>query len=150
MNFELTEEQRALIDTARRFARERIIPIAAECDRKAEFPFPVFQDAHKIGLVNPTLPTEYGGAGLSDVESSFITEELAYGCSGIQTSMTANTLGLTPIKLAGNDAQKKKYFGWLTSEPCQVSYATTEPGAGSDVAGLQTRAVKQPDGGYVL
>ena len=150
IDFELTEEQKALIDTARRFAKERIIPIAAECDRKSEFPKEVFKAAWEIGLVNPTLPAEYGGAGLSDLESAMITEELAYGCSGIQTSMTANTLGLTPIKLAGSEEQKKKYLGWLTSEPILVSYATTEPGAGSDVAGLQCRAVKQSDGGYVL
>jgi acyl-CoA dehydrogenase len=150
IDFELTEEQRALVDTARRFAKERIIPVAAECDRKGEFPRDVFRAAWEIGLVNPTLPAEYGGAGLSDLECVLITEELAYGCSGIQTSMTANTLGLTPIKLAGSEEQKKKYLGWLTSEPVQVSYATTEPGAGSDVAGMQARAVKQPDGGYVL
>ena len=150
IDFEATEEQRALIDTARRFARERIIPVAKECDRESRFPREVFEEAWKIGLVNPTLPTEYGGSGLSDLDSSFITEELAYGCSGIQTSMTANTLGLTPIKLAGSAEQKKKYLGWLASEPIFCSYATTEPGAGSDVAGLQTRAVKDGSGGYVL
>src|SRR3984885_2178862 len=148
-DFEPSEEQRAPIETARRFARERILPIAAECDRDAKFPKHVFEEAHGIGLVNPTLPTEYGGAGLSDVDSSFITEELAYGCSGIQTSMTANTLGMTPLKLAGSDAQKKKYLSWLAQEPIFASYATTEPGAGSDVAGLQTRAAKEPDGSYV-
>jgi acyl-CoA dehydrogenase len=142
IDFELTEEQRALIETARRFTKERIIPVAAQCDRESRFPRDVFEEAHKIGLVNPTLPTEYGGAGLSDVDSSLITEELAYGCSGIQTSMTANTLGLTPIKLAGTEEQKKKYLGWLAAEPIFASYATTEPGAGSDVAGLQTKAVK--------
>jgi len=150
IDFELTEEQKALIDTARRFAKERIIPVAAECDRKSEFPRDVFKAAWEIGLVNPTLPSEYGGPGLSDLDSAMITEELAYGCSGIQTSMTANTLGLTPIKLAGSEEQKKKYFGWLMSEPTLVSYATTEPAAGSDVAGMQTRAVKQSDGSYVL
>ena len=149
-DFSPTEEQRALIDTARRFARERIIPVAAACDREARFPKDVFAEAHAIGLVNPTLPAEYGGAGLSDVESSFITEELAYGCSGIQTSMTANTLGLTPIKLGGTDEQKKKYLGWLVKEPVMVSYATSEPGAGSDVAGLQCRATKDGNGGWVL
>jgi acyl-CoA dehydrogenase len=149
-DFEPTEEQKALIETARRFARERIIPVAAECDREAKFPKHVFDEAHGVGLVNPTLPAEYGGAGLSDVESSFITEELAYGCSGIVTSMTANTLGMTPIKLAGSDEQKKKYLGWLVREPVMVSYATSEPGAGSDVAGLQCRATKDGNGGYVL
>src|SRR3984885_10097082 len=149
-DFEPSEEQRAPIETARRFARERILPIAAECDRDAKFPKHVFEEAHGIGLVNPTLPAEYGGSGLSDVDSSFITEELAYACSGIQTSMTANTLGMTPIKLAGSQEQKKKYLGWLASEPIFASYATTEPGAGSDVAGLQTRATKDGAGGYVL
>jgi acyl-CoA dehydrogenase len=63
--------------------------------------------------------------------------------------MTANTLGLTPLKLAGSAEQKKKYLGWLAAEPIFASYATTEPGAGSDVAGLQTRAKKDADG-YVL
>ncbi len=150
IDFEVTEEQRALIETARRFTKERVIPIAAQCDKESRFPREVFEEAHKIGLANPTLPEEYGGAGLSDVDSSFITEELAYGCSGIQTSITANTLGLTPIKLAGSAEQKKKYLGWLASEPIFASYATTEPGAGSDVAGMQCRAVKQPDGSYVL
>jgi acyl-CoA dehydrogenase len=145
-DFEPTEEQRALIETARRFARERIIPIAAECDRESKFPRHIFEEAHAIGLVNPTLPAEYGGAGLSDVDSSLITEELAYGCSGIQTSMTANTLGLTPIKLGGSEEQKKKYLGWLVKEPVQVSYATSEPGAGSDVAAMQCRATKDGDG----
>ena len=150
IDFELTEEQRALIDVAKRFTRERIIPVAAACDREARFPRDVFEDAWKIGLVNPTLPSEYGGQGLSDVDSSFITEELAYGCTGIQTSMTANTLGLTPIRLGGTEEQKKKYLGWLASEPIFASYATTEPAAGSDVAGLQTRATKDSGGGYVL
>jgi acyl-CoA dehydrogenase len=149
-DFEPTEEQRALVDTARRFTKERIIPIAAACDRESRFPHDVFEAAHAIGLVNPTLPAEYGGAGLSDVDSSLITEELAYGCSGIQTSMTANTLAMTPIKLAGSEEQKKKYLAWLAGEAIFASYATTEPGAGSDVAGLQTRATKDGAGGYVL
>jgi acyl-CoA dehydrogenase len=150
MDFEITEEQRLLIETARRFAKERVIPVAAACDRESRFPKDVFEEAHKLGLANPTLPTEYGGSGLSDVDSSFVTEELAYGCSGIQTSITANTLGLTPIKLAGSEEQKKKYLGWLASEPIFCSYATTEPSAGSDVAGLQCRARKEADGSYVL
>jgi acyl-CoA dehydrogenase len=150
IDFEITEEQKALIETARRFAKERIIPIAAGCDRDATFPRELFDEAWRLGLVNTTLPSEYGGPGLSDVDSSFVTEELAYGCSGIQTSFTANTLGMTPLKLAGSPEQKKKYLGWLGREPIFASYATTEPGAGSDVAGLQTRAQKENGGGYVL
>jgi acyl-CoA dehydrogenase len=149
-DFEPTEEQAALVETARRFARERIVPIAAACDRDATFPRAIFDEAHAIGLVNATLPAEYGGPGLSDVDSSLITEELAYGCSGIQTSLTANTLGMTPIKLGGTEEQKKKYLGWLASERVMVAYATSEPAAGSDVAGMQCRATPDGNGGYVL
>jgi acyl-CoA dehydrogenase len=149
IDFTLSEEQKALVDTARRFTREKIIPIAAECDRDAKFPMSVFQEAWEIGLVNSTCPTEYGGPGMGELENAMISEELAYGCSGIQTSILANVLALTPIKLAGNEDQKKKYLGMLTSEPIMASYATSEPGAGSDVAGLSTRFTKHGDD-YVL
>jgi acyl-CoA dehydrogenase len=150
LDFEPTEEQRALIDTARRFARERIIPVAAACDRESRFPMDVFVEAHGIGIVNPTLPAEYGGSGLSNVDGTFITEELGYGCTGIQTSLLANTLALTPIKLAGSQDQKKKYLGWLGAEPILAAYATSEPSMGSDVAGMQCRATKDSTGGFVL
>ncbi|HEX3849958.1 MAG TPA: acyl-CoA dehydrogenase family protein [Polyangiaceae bacterium] len=138
LNFGLSDEQRALVDVAKRFARERIIPVAAECDRESRFPKDVFEAAHGLGLVNMTVPAEYGGAGMGELDNALIAEQLAYGCTGIQTSLLANSLALTPIKLAGNDAQKKKYLGMLTAEPLFASYCTTEPSGGSDVAGLKT------------
>ena len=140
--FEPTEEQKALQDAARRFTKERIIPIAAECDQKSVFPKDVFVAAHELGIVNPCIPEEFGGPGLKDLDMTFITEELAYGCSGICTSMSANNLAATPIKLGGTPEQKKKYLGWLAKEPVFASYATSEPNAGSDVAGMQCRARK--------
>jgi acyl-CoA dehydrogenase len=149
VDFSLSEEHKSLIDTARRFTKERILPIAAECDRESRFPMEVFKEAWNIGLVNPTVPVEYGGAGMGELENALITEELAYACTGIQTSFLANGLALTPIKLAGSEEQKKKYFGMLTSEPILASYATTEPDAGSDVAGLKTKFTKHGDD-YVL
>jgi acyl-CoA dehydrogenase len=149
IDFELSEEQKALVETARRFTREQITPIAAECDRDARFPMNVFERAWEIGLVNSTCPAEYGGGGMGELENALITEELAYGCSGIQTSILANVLALTPIKLAGSEDQKKKYLGMLTAAPIMASYATSEPGAGSDVAGMTTRFSKHGDD-YVL
>jgi len=138
LDFSLSDEQKALIDAARRFARERIAPVAAECDREARFPKDVFVAAHELGLVNATVSPEYGGPGLHELDNAMIAEELAWGCTGIQTSMLANTLALTPIVLAGNEAQKKKYLGMLTAEPLFASYCTTEPSGGSDVAGMRT------------
>lgn len=149
LGFQPTDEQVALIEMAARFTRERIIPVAAECDRKAEFPKDVFEAGWELGLVNPTVPPEYGGAGLGELDNALIAEQLAYGCTGIQTSMLANTLALTPILLAGNEDQKKKYLGMLTSSPSFASYCTTEPTGGSDVAGLRTRYQKHGDD-YVL
>jgi len=149
LDFSLSEEQKALIDTARRFSRERIAPIAAECDRDARFPKDVFVAAHELGLVNATVEPEYGGAGLGEIDNALIAEELAWGCTGIQTSMLANTLALTPIRLGGNADQKKKYLGMLTAEPLFASYCTTEPSGGSDVAGMKT-SFKKVGEDYVL
>jgi acyl-CoA dehydrogenase len=142
LHFSLSEEHQALLETARRFTKERITPIAAECDRESRFPMDVFKEAWEIGLINPTCPAEYGGAGMGELENAMIAEELSYGCSGIQTSFLANGLALTPVKLAGSEEQKKKYLGLLTSEPVMASYATSEPDAGSDVAGLKTKFVR--------
>jgi acyl-CoA dehydrogenase len=142
LNFELTPEQKTLVDETRRFTREKIIPIAAEADKTHEFPMDVFKEAWELGFVGPNIPEEYGGAGMGEVDHVLLTEELAFGCTGIQTSMTANVLAATPILIAGNDAQKKKYLGSLTSEPIFAAYALTEPAAGSDAAGIQARCRK--------
>jgi acyl-CoA dehydrogenase len=149
LSFELSDEQKALVETARRFARERIAPIASECDRDSRFPREIFTEAHALGLVNATVPPEYGGAGFPELDNALMAEQLAWACTGIQTSLLANTLALTPILLAGNEEQKKKYLGMLTSEPLFCSYCTTEPTGGSDVAGLRT-TFKAVGDDYVL
>jgi acyl-CoA dehydrogenase len=138
LSFDLSDEQKALVDTAKRFARERIAPIAAECDRDSRFPKDVFEAAHELGLVNATVPPEYGGAGFPELDNALMAEQLAWACTGIQTSLLANTLAATPIILAGNEDQKKKYLGMLTASPVFCSYCTTEPTGGSDVAGMRT------------
>lgn len=149
VDFSLSEEQKSLIDTVRRFTKERITPVAAECDRESRFPMDVYRDAWTLGLINPTIPAEYGGAGMGEFENTLMCEEFAYGCTGIETSFLANGLALTPIKLGGSEEQKKKYFGKLLAEPIMASYATSEPDAGSDVAGIKTRFTKHGDD-YVL
>ncbi len=145
LDFELTEEQNALVQTARAFTKDKIIPVAAECDAHSKFPKDVFVEAWKLGLVAPWIDEKYGGAGFGELDNVLITEELAYGCTGIQTSITANTLAATPVALAGSEDQKKKYLGMLTGEPVFAAYAITEPAAGSDAAGIQCRARKIGD-----
>lgn len=145
LDFGLTDEQNALIENTRRFVRDKIIPVAAEADQTCEFPKAVFKEAWELGLVAPLIPEAYGGAGLHEVDHVLLTEELAYGCTGIQTTMTANTLAATPLLIAGSEEQKKKYLGMLTSEPVFAAYAITEPAAGSDAAGIQARCKQVGD-----
>ncbi len=149
LSFELSGEQKALVENTRRFVKERIIPVAAEADQTCKFPMDVFKEAWELGLVGPTFPESAGGLGLGEIENVLVTEELAYGCTGIQTSITANTLAATPLIIAGTEEQKKKYLGMLTEEPVFAAYAITEPAAGSDAAGIQMRA-KQVGDDWVL
>ena len=115
LDFQLTEEQAALCAEARRFAEERIMAVAAQADRDAKLPLDIVKEAWELGLLNATVEEAHGGAGMSHLDHALITEQLAYGCSGIQTSLLANTLALTPIQLAGNPAQKEKYICCITS-----------------------------------
>jgi acyl-CoA dehydrogenase len=109
----------------------------------------VIAKAHEVGLMNPHIPDDLGGAGLGAVEGALIGEELCWGCSGIATSIVANILGALPVLLAGTDEQRREWLPRLLEEPILCSFALTEPGAGSDVSGIQTTAVREGDE-YVL
>ena len=143
--FDITEEQKGLIETTRRFTRERIIPVAGQYDEEEKFPEELFHEAHALGLANLEVPQEYGGMGLSCLDHCLVLEELSYGCVGIQTVFAGNMLGSMPIILAGTDEQKQKYLTSLINEPIFAAYACSEPDAGSDVAGLSTRYDKVGD-----
>ncbi|KFO61721.1 hypothetical protein N302_03874, partial [Corvus brachyrhynchos] len=176
-SFELTDEQKEFQATARKFALEEIIPVAAQYDRTGEYPVPLIKRAWELGLMNSHIPEscaqfgwislyslknevlmrlmvgvpkgeylmELGGLGLGTFEACLITEELAYGCTGVQTAIEANSLGQMPVIIAGNEQQQKKYLGRMTEEPLMCAYCVTEPGAGSDVAGIRTRAERKGD-----
>jgi len=93
VSFALSDEQRALRELAREFAAKEIRPVAADYDERSQHPADVIAKAHEVGLMNPHIPEEYGGPGLSAFEQILIGEELAWGCSGIATSIVANILG---------------------------------------------------------
>ena len=145
IDFSLTEEQQALQELARKFAREEMAPRAAHHDETGEFPREIAKKAWELGLMNTHVPPEYGGMGLGTLDGCIITEELAWGCTGIATAMEANALASAPVIVAGNEEQKKEFLGRLTSEPLFAAYGVTEPGAGSDVAGIRTKARKVGD-----
>jgi acyl-CoA dehydrogenase len=95
--------------------------------------------------MNSQIPEEYGGAGASAMDGVLIEEELGWGCSGIGTSISVNGLASAPVLLGGSEEIKKNYLGMLTEAPKLASFCLTEPGAGSDVSGMRTRAVKRGD-----
>jgi acyl-CoA dehydrogenase len=149
MDLSLTEEQEALVATAREFTRKEIIPRAAHFDETGEFPREIFKKAWETGLMNVEVPEAYGGLGGTCVTNCLIQEEVAFGCAGMNTSMAANSLGSMPLLIAGSEEQKKKYLSRLTSELTFAAYCCSEPDAGSDVAGMRTRVTKHGDD-YVL
>jgi acyl-CoA dehydrogenase len=149
VSFALTEEQRGLRDLAREFAEKEIRPKAAEYDEHATHPADILEKAHEVGLMNPHVPEEYGGLGLSIFDGMLIGEELSWGCSGIAVAIVVNTLGSAPVMLAGSDEQKREWLPPLVESPLLCSFALTEPNAGSDVSGIQTTAVRSGDE-YVL
>lgn len=136
--FDFSEDQRALIDLARRFSTDRILPVASEFDEKSSFPAEILREGQKLGLMNLTLPDDAGGSGLGVLETCLIIEEIAAGCAGFATSMVANDLALTPIRLAGTADQKKNFIAEPLSRGDFASFCLTEPNAGSDAAGLTT------------
>ncbi|NXR99476.1 ACADM protein, partial [Oxylabes madagascariensis] len=141
---ELTDEQKEFQATARKFAVEEIIPVAAQYDKTGEYPVPLIKRAWELGLMNSHIPESCGGLGLGSFEACLITEELAYGCTGVQTAIEANSLGQMPVIIAGNEHQQKKYLGRMTEEPMMCAYCVTEPGAGSDVAARTNPDPKAP------
>jgi len=145
LGFDITDDQRELLDLAEKFTRDEVIPNAPHYDKTGEFPWPVIKRAHELGLMNLHISPEYGGMGLGTLDGCLVTEKMAYGCTGIMTAIEANGLGSMPIMIAGNEEQKKRYLNRLIEEPVMCAYGVTEPGAGSDVAGIKTRAEKKGD-----
>ncbi len=149
LHYDLSEEQQMLQELARDFTRKEITPQAEHYDCSGEFPWEIFKKAAKAGLVNLTIPEEYGGLGASVLEECIVGEEMAYGCSGIETALMINQLAALPLLIAGSPVQKEKYFARLIDDGQIMAYGLTEPSAGSDVAAIQSTAVKKGDK-YIL
>jgi len=145
LDFAVSDETQEFLDLAEQFTKNEIIPNAAHYDTTGEYPWPILKKAHETGLMNLHIPQEYGGMGIGTLDGCMITEKMAYGCTGIMTAIEANGLGSMPIMIAGNHEQKKKYLTRLIEEPLMCAYGVTEPGAGSDVSGVKTKAEKKGD-----
>ena len=148
-DFSLTDDQRMIRDLARKIARERVAPHAAHYDETETYPEESMRAIVESGLFGIWVPEEYGGSAMGCLALSLVSEELAAACASTATQYLDQPLGGLPILLAGNDEQKKKYLPRLATGEILSAYSLSEPGAGSDAAGLRTTAVRKGDH-YIL
>ncbi len=145
IDFSLTEEQEALQGMAHEFAEKEMRPHAAKYDKGEEFAWDIMNKAFEVGLITCEIPEEYGGGGLGHLDTVILSEELAWGCAGMYTTIMASSLSFTPIILFGSDEQKKKFLTPFTEKTSLASFCLTEREAGSDAGALKTKAVKVGD-----
>lgn len=142
MDFTLNEEQQAIRDTCREFAEQEIKPVAEEIDATGAFPYDVIHKMGELGLLGLPFPEEYGGAGADFLSYCLAIEEISRGDVSVGITMEAHTsLGATPFHLFGNREQKEHFLAPLARGEKLWAFGLTEPGAGSDSGGTQTRAV---------
>ena len=150
MQFDLGEDVNALRDMVHRWAQERLRPMAAEIDRRNDFPTELWKEMGDLGLLGITVPEEYGGAGMSYLAHVIAVEEIARASASVSLSYGAHSnLCVNQIKLNGSDDQRRKYLPGLISGDHVGALAMSEAGAGSDVVSMKLRAEKRNDR-YVL
>lgn len=150
MDFQPTEEQKMMQDTARKFARDRIAPLVDEDEKAHRFRPEIVREMGELGLLGAVIDEAYGGTDAGWVASALMTMEVAQVSAswGLPFNMQTNGPGLT-IQRWGTEAQKQKYVPKLVTGEMLGCFAITEPGTGSDVASMRTEA-KKVDGGWVL
>ncbi len=145
----LNKAQKMLQRSIARIAKEKIAPLAEETDRQAKFPWHTVKLLRKYDMFAVDFPEKYDGAAMGLSSMCLIVEELARVCASSSVICCVHELGATPILLAGTAEQKQKYIPDLASGRKLIAFALTEPGAGSDVAGIETSALKS-EGGYCI
>ncbi len=144
VDFILTDEQKAIRDAAREFAEKEFPNYAEECDREEKFPFELWKKAAQLGFIGMAIPEEYGGQGLGVLDAGLVIEEF-WRVDGGLGMIVATTFGSEQIQMFGTEEQKKKYLPPLAKGEKICCACYTEPQAGSDVAGIKTRADKDGD-----
>lgn len=149
MDFELNQDQKAFVDMASQFAREKLMPMASQWDEQQIFPKAILREAGELGFLSLYTPEQAGGLGLPRLDASLIFEQLAMGCTSTTAFMTIHNMVTWMVGSFGTQQAIDTYCPKLTSGEWLGSYCLTEPNAGSDAAALTTSATKT-DNGYVL
>ncbi|MFF4123517.1 acyl-CoA dehydrogenase family protein [Microbispora rosea] len=145
MDFELNEEQRLFRRTLREFVDKEIVPVASEWERAGRYPEEIVRRFAQLGLFGITVPEEYGGLDLDRVSFALVFEEIARGWMGVAGILGSHTLSTWMIARYGTDEQRRHYLPDLATGARRTGIALTEPGAGTDLQGIATRAVRDGD-----
>ncbi|MBU7021766.1 MAG: acyl-CoA dehydrogenase family protein [Theionarchaea archaeon] len=145
LDFTLTPEQLDLQKKARTFAREEVLPVVGYFDHIDEMPYFLLRRAFDRGLMNMGIPKEHGGEGRGLIDHAVAVEEIAAACVGVATSIFDNSLGAEPVILSDNQHLKETYLPEIVNNFKLISFATSEPVMGSDVAGIRCRAEQDGD-----
>lgn len=146
MDFGISTEQEALNRAARRFAVERLKPLASTCDRNQSTPTDLYREAHALGILSGTVPEAWGGAGVGPLSSALLAEILGWACTGLQATLFANHLSIVALASAGTGKQKERWLRRLALAPILASFCSTEAHGGSDPSGIRTRAIRDGSG----
>jgi alkylation response protein AidB-like acyl-CoA dehydrogenase len=142
---EKTDEQRAITEMVRQFVDEQVIPIAEEHDHEDKFPDAVVEQMRELGLFGVTIPEEYGGMGLDLTTYAMIVEELSRGWISVSGIVNTHFIGSYLLMKFGTDEQKEKFLPKMATGEIRAAFSLSEPGLGSDVAAISTRAKKDGD-----
>ena len=142
---DLLETRAALLEVVRRFTREEVVPTAARWDRDDEYPEPLIEQMKELGLFGITVPEAYGGLGLDLVTYAAIVEELAWGWMSLTGALNTHFMGCFLLKEFGTEDQRQRLLPRLATGEIRGAYSLSEPDAGSDVAAIRTRAVRDGD-----
>jgi alkylation response protein AidB-like acyl-CoA dehydrogenase len=149
MEFQPNEAQKLVQETARRVAKEKVAPRAAEIDEREEYPQDIFEAFKDLGLLGLSIPQEYGGSGMGMLGLALAVEEVAKYCCSSGLMLLLSALSTQPIIIGGSEEQKKEWVGKVATGEMRAAFCLTEPSTGSDASNLRTRAVRDGDD-YVL
>jgi alkylation response protein AidB-like acyl-CoA dehydrogenase len=145
LDFRWSQDEQALIDLARQIARAEVAPRAAAIDEEGTYPDDLFQILARTGLLGVGIPEAYGGSGMGTMGLCLAVEQVAQSCCATGLVLLLTKLPLMPIMLGGTEAQRLEYAGGIATGRRRGGFCLSEPGAGSDVANIQTKAVKKGD-----
>ncbi|WP_188186695.1 acyl-CoA dehydrogenase family protein [Nonomuraea sp. SYSU D8015] len=145
MDFELTGEQKAFRETLRAFVEKEILPVATEWEHSGRYPAEIIDKMKQMGLFGLSVPEEYGGMGADMVSFALVFEEIARGWMGVAGTIGSHSLACWMIARHGTEEQRRLHLEDLASGARRTAIALTEPGAGTDLQGIRTRAVRDGD-----